>query len=228
MRRVERLLWVLALASLGWCVWTVVESRRYQSSHRAQFPAAPSPKPAPAPAAPAPPPRTIPEGAAVGRIDIPRLGVSAVIAEGEKEATLRLAVGHIPGTAFPGEGGNVGLAGHRDSFFRPLARIRLHDEIRLTGDGGASALYRVDSIAVVEPAEVGVLAPGPRPSVTLVTCYPFRYVGAAPKRFVVRAGLVGPPAPESAAAFAQAPGPSPETPPAAGRRPRSGRARPAP
>ena len=164
----------------------------------------------------------------MGRIEIPRLGVSAVIAEGEREATLRLAVGHIPGTAFPGERGNVGLAAHRDSFFRPLSRIRLQDEIRLTGDGGASALYRVDSILVVEPADVSVLRPGPHPSVTLVTCYPFHYVGAAPKRFVVRAGLVISPSAANARASRPAPESSPESPQAAARRPRGDGPPPAP
>jgi sortase A len=133
---------------------------------------------------------TIPEGSAIGRIEIPRIGVSAVIAEGEESATLRLAVGHIPGTALPGRNGNIGLAGHRDSFFRPLGRIRLQDEVRLTVEGGDVSVYRVDSIAVVDPANVGVLEPGPVSSVTLVTCFPFGYLGPAPRRFVVRARRV--------------------------------------
>lgn len=189
MRRVEILLIGLAMVTLGWCVWSLTESRLYQSFHEKQFERNVPRKPLPS-ASPALPHRAVPEGTAVGRIEIERLGVSAVIAEGEAEPTLRLAVGHIPGTAFPGESGNVGLAGHRDSFFRPLARIRLHDEIRLTSEGGNASLYRVDSIAVVEPADVSVLAPGPRPSLTLVTCYPFHFLGTAPKRFVVKAGRV--------------------------------------
>jgi sortase A len=113
--------------------------------------------------------------------------MSAIIAEGDGEATLRIAVGHIPGTAFPGRGGNVGLAGHRDTFFRALSRIRVHDEIRIAGEGGVAIVYRVASTAVVEPSDVSVLESGPLPSLTLVTCYPFHYVGAAPKRFVVKA-----------------------------------------
>jgi sortase A len=189
MRRVEYLLFGLAFAMLGWCGWTLMESRLYQTLHENEFEKTVTHE-AFAEVATALPRRAVSEGTALGRIEIPRIGVSAIIAEGDSEATLRLAVGHIPGTAFPGEAGNVGLAGHRDSFFRSLARIRLHDEIRVTAKGGVAFLYRVDSIAVVEPADVSVLERGPRPSVTLVTCYPFHFIGAAPKRFVVKAGGV--------------------------------------
>lgn len=190
MRKVERLLFAVAIVTLGWCAWSVIQSRRYQSLHQRDFQRNAVRKTLPA-VSPALPPEAAPaEGTAVGRIEIPRIGVSAVIAEGEGNATLRLAVGHIPGTSFPGEDGNVGLAGHRDSFFRSLARIRLNDEIRLTAEGGVSSLYRVDSIAVVGPADVSVLQRDPHPSLTLVTCYPFHFLGAAPKRFVVKAGRV--------------------------------------
>jgi sortase A len=197
MRRVEYLLFGLAFGMLGWCGWTLLESRLYQTLHENEFEqtvtrqafAAAAPA-LPHPEAPALPHPEVPKGTALGRIEIPRIDVSAIIAEGDSAATLRLAVGHIPGTAFPGEAGNVGLAGHRDSFFRSLARIRLHDEIRVTAKSGVVSLYRVDSIAVVEPADVSVLEPSSRPSVTLVTCYPFHFIGAAPKRFVVKAGSV--------------------------------------
>lgn len=232
MRRLELLLLVLGLVLLGWCAWTVLESRRFQAEHERQFRSVrtrpPSPPAPPLPGLSPPAPRRVPEGTAVGRIEIPRLGISAVIAEGQRESTLRLAVGHIPGTALPGEGGNVGLAAHRDSFFRSLARIRLQDEIRLAGEGGGSTLYRVDSIAVVEPSDVSVLRAGSQPSVTLVTCYPFHYVGAAPKRFVVRAGRVNPPGSGNALASRPAPGPSAGSPQAAARRPRGDRPPPAP
>jgi sortase A len=185
-RTIEQVLFGIGLLILFWCAWRSAEARVYQASHEARFEEHRSPGSPDETVAPTK--RTaIREGEALGRIEIPRIGLAAVVAEGEKEATLRLAVGHIPGTALPGENGNVGLAGHRDGFFRPLARIRLHDEIRLTVEGGRSFLYRVDSTAVVAPSDVSVLAPGSGDSLTLVTCYPFGYIGPAPRRFVVRA-----------------------------------------
>jgi sortase A len=185
MKTLEYLLFAIGAAFLGWCAWTLGESRLYQNANRSRFSSHETRTSLPA-SLPAPS-RAVADGTAVGRIDIPRLGTSAVIAEGDGEATLRIAVGHIPGTAFPGRGGNVGLAGHRDTFFRALSRIRVHDEIRIAGEGGVAIVYRVASTAVVEPSDVSVLESGPLPSLTLVTCYPFHYVGAAPKRFVVKA-----------------------------------------
>jgi sortase A len=127
-------------------------------------------------------------GAVVGRLEIPRVGVSAIVREGDDVTTLRRAVGHIPGTALPGETGNAGLAGHRDTFFRGLAEIRTGDQITLTTPAG-NARYLVRSTRVVDPSEVSVLAPTARSILTLVTCYPFNYIGAAPKRFIVRAEI---------------------------------------
>ena len=127
----------------------------------------------------------------IGRIEIPRLLLSAVVVEGVDRVTLRRAVGHIPGTALPGEAGNVGLAGHRDTFFRPLKDLRIKDEIQfLTLKGNFN--YQVDSLRVVEPDNVGVLASSGENVLTLVTCYPFYYVGPAPKRWIVRARQVSP------------------------------------
>lgn len=126
-----------------------------------------------------------------GRLTIPRLEVDVVVAHGTGEATLRRAVGHIPGTGLPGSGGNVGLAGHRDHYFRPLEAVQEGDEILFdTLDG--SFRYRVEWIGQVEPSDVWVLNPTSDPSLTLVTCYPFRYVGSAPRRFIVRARQVEP------------------------------------
>ena len=125
----------------------------------------------------------------IGSIEIPRLGLKAAVAEGSDAKTLRRAVGHVRWTAFPGEQGNVGLAGHRDSFFRKLEGVRNRDLIRVsTADGVYS--YRVESTVIVEPSRVDVLAPSEGRSLTLVTCFPFHYVGAAPKRFIVRARQV--------------------------------------
>ncbi len=126
------------------------------------------------------------QGALLGSISIPRVGVSSVIVEGTDDRTLALSVGHIPGTAVPGGEGNVALAGHRDTFFRGLENIRAGDDILLTASGGTQ-LYQVESTRVVSPDDVYVLNDVGRPLLTLVTCYPFHYVGPAPKRFIVRA-----------------------------------------
>jgi sortase A len=122
----------------------------------------------------------------LGRIEIDTIGLSAMIMEGTDARTLRRAVGHIPGTPLPGQPGNVAITGHRDTFFRPLRNIRKDDEIRLTTLGG-SYRYWVDSIKVVAPEDMKVLNNSEDAILTLVTCYPFYYVGPAPKRFVVRA-----------------------------------------
>jgi sortase A len=132
-----------------------------------------------------------PQGSVIGRIEIPRLGVSTIVRAGSDARTLQLAVGHIPGTALPGEIGNVGLAGHRDTFFRRLADIRGDDEIRLVTPDGIFR-YRVERTNVVEPKDVWVLDPTGHPALTLVTCYPFSYVGSAPQRFIVRATMERP------------------------------------
>ena len=125
----------------------------------------------------------------IGRIEIPRLLVSAVVVEGVDKTTLRRAVGHIPGTALPGEPGNVGLAGHRDTFFRSLRDVRVKDQIQLATLRG-NFDYEVESLKVVTPEDVGVLAASGENALTLVTCYPFYFVGPAPKRWIVRARQV--------------------------------------
>jgi sortase A len=125
----------------------------------------------------------------MGRIEIPRLGLSVMVMEGDDETTLRHAVGHISGTTFPGRPGNIGLAGHRDTFFRPLRNIKHDDLITLTTPTGEFR-YRVISTTIVKPSAVWVLNPGPQEVLTLVTCYPFYFVGSAPNRFIVRAERV--------------------------------------
>ncbi len=125
----------------------------------------------------------------IGRLDIPRLGLSVMVREGADESTLRRAVGHIPGTALPGKIGNVGLAGHRDTFFRALRNIREDDTIELETTSG-SYRYVVKSTKIVTPRDVSVLEASGGPTLTLVTCYPFYYVGSAPKRFIVHAAQV--------------------------------------
>jgi sortase A len=125
----------------------------------------------------------------IGRLEIPRLKLSVMVREGADEGTLSRAVGHIPGTALPGAIGNMGLAGHRDTFFRVLRNIRENDAIEFQTTNGAYR-YVVTSTKIVTPRDVSVLAASGGENLTLVTCYPFYYVGSAPKRFIVSAEKV--------------------------------------
>ena len=126
----------------------------------------------------------------IGRLEIPRLNVSTVVIEGDDNHSLRLGAGHVPGTALPGADGNVGIAAHRDTFFRPLRNIAADDRITLKTAHGEYH-YIVDSTQIVRPDDVAVLRATSRPELTLVTCYPFYYVGSAPLRFVVHARQTG-------------------------------------
>lgn len=123
-----------------------------------------------------------------GRIEVPRLDLRAFLSEGVDAKTLRVAVGHIPSTAFPDEPGNVALAAHRDSLFRPLRDLVVGDLITLHTPSGVFE-YNVESIDVVSPSRVDLVAPSPGQVLTLVTCYPFDFLGPAPLRFVARARL---------------------------------------
>lgn len=134
----------------------------------------------------------------VGWLEIPRLGLSAAIREGVDAPSLLVAVGHLPGTALPGERGNVVLSAHRDTFFRPLRRVRRGDRVTIQTSTG-SYQYRIESTTIVRPNRVDLLAPTREATLTLITCYPFDYIGPAPGRFVARATQVSP-APESAGA----------------------------
>jgi sortase A len=144
-------------------------------------------------AAPAPPELSAEESASapvvhglIGRLEIPRLNVSVMVMEGDDKTTLARAAGHLPETAFPWEPGNAVIAGHRDTFFRPLKNVREGDEIRMTTARGTFE-YRVTRTRIVEPRDLSVLEPTPDRSLTLVTCYPFYYVGSAPQRFIIHA-----------------------------------------
>jgi len=126
------------------------------------------------------------EGDVLGRIEIPRIGVSVMVLEGTTTQTLLRGVGHIAGTALPGEPGNIGIAGHRDTYFRGLKDIRASDEIQIQTASGMTR-YDVDWIQITVPNDVGIVSHETESALTLVTCYPFHYVGAAPERFVVHA-----------------------------------------
>jgi len=150
-----------------------------------KLPSSPLP-PAPSEADRARVERAVPEGSLLGRIEIGTLGLSAMILEGTGAGILRQAVGHISGTALPGQQGNVAIAGHRDTFFRGLRNIHKDDEIILTTLIGTYR-YHVNFTQVVEPEDIWVLDRSDASMLTLVTCYPFFFVGPAPKRFIVRA-----------------------------------------
>jgi LPXTG-site transpeptidase (sortase) family protein len=151
----------------------------------------------------------IPDGGLVGKVEIPRLQLSAIVFQGADDPELNEGVGHVEKSALPGQKGNVVLAGHRDSFFRGLRNIERGDTIRITSESGVS-IYSVKATEIVEPTDVGVMAPTPDEEVTLITCYPFYFVGHAPKRFIVhgvREEMAD--APESRVSLREARKPSP-------------------
>jgi sortase A len=127
-------------------------------------------------------------GEPIGRMEIPRLHLSVAILEGTSPKTLRVAAGHINGTALPGTGGNICIAAHRDTLFRSLREVQPQDAIIITTAYGTFR-YIVDMVEIVSPSDVRVLRPTTDQELTLVTCYPFTYVGPAPKRLVVHARL---------------------------------------
>jgi sortase A len=134
-------------------------------------------------------PRAAAKNALVGRIEIPRLHLQAVVREGTGTKTLDIALGHIAGTALPGQNGDVAVAGHRDRLFRGLKDIKTGDQIVFETPTTKFA-YQVEGTQVVKPTDVGVLKAGVYPELTLVTCYPFSYIGSAPDRFIVKARQV--------------------------------------
>ena len=132
-------------------------------------------------------------GEIIGRVDIPRLRMSAAVAEGDDDKTLGKAVGHLPDTPLPWDRrGNVAFAAHRDGLFRALEGIRLNDDVRVVTTRG-DFHYRVTKFHIVDPDDVWVIAPTETPSITLITCYPFSFIGNAPRRFIVKAELVDEP-----------------------------------
>jgi sortase A len=197
LRRAEIALWVIGLSLLGGAFAAIAHTRVYQARQGRAFSDMEQRAAASTYGTESPPvlastvlPTLAPDAdpLVLGRIEIPRIGVSAIVREGDDDTTLAVAVGHVPGTARPGERGNMALAGHRDSFFRALRRIQVADVIHVRTLGGGYE-YRVDSTEVVTAEETRVLDPTGDTVLTLVTCYPFGYVGHAPNRFVVHARL---------------------------------------
>ena len=130
---------------------------------------------------------SVAQGAVLGQFDVPRLGLSYVLLEGTDSRTLDRSVGHVEGTGLPGTAGNVSIAGHRDRHFRKLEWIQRDDQIVLTSPGGAKYVYRVEWSRIFKPGDIQVLDASYGPAISLITCFPFEYVGSAPLRLVVRA-----------------------------------------
>lgn len=185
LQRAQRLLFAGAIGMLGYCAFVLSDTWWFQHREKQSLEQQIQISPATAREVV---PAIGPDGL-IGRIEIARLGVSVIVVEGTANATLRRAAGHIEGTSLPGQPGNLGLAAHRDTFFRPLRNIRANDLITLTTLGGEYD-YRVVSTRIVNPTDVAVLKSDGTEVLTLVTCYPFYFVGAAPKRFIVRAKRV--------------------------------------
>ncbi|HEY7288288.1 MAG TPA: class D sortase [Vicinamibacterales bacterium] len=184
----ERVLLVVAIVGGAWCLAVWLEGRFTRSVDVAPLRVTMTlPGDADHPSSAAPPPHA---GTLLGRLDAPRVGLSAPILEGSDDGTLRRGAGHIEDTALPGAAGNVGIAGHRDTVFRPLRRVSVGDAIDLT-TGEEVYHYRISRTLIVNPDRVDVLDPTSHKTLTLVTCYPFEFLGHAPRRFIVQAELVG-------------------------------------
>jgi sortase A len=177
---------IIGLLALSYVGFALLDARLYQAEQARRFERALKETNLARAESPA---IAVSEGSPLGRVEISAVGLTVMVLEGTDEGTLRRAVGHIRGTPLPGQRGNVALAGHRDTFFRGLRKIRVNDEITLTTLSG-SYRYRVDSTKVVKPEETEVLEDDGDDILTLVTCYPFNFVGSAPSRFIVRAHRV--------------------------------------
>lgn len=180
---------LIGLAAIAWCVYFWVDAHVDQIVQRRRFDAitlSKDPDPAPVVGRDVLGAPKLAIGSVLGQMEIPRIGISLMVLEGDSDPILRRAAGHLESTAIPGQPGNVAIAAHRDTFFRALRNIRDQDVITLSTLTGTYR-YQVDSVEVVGPNDTEVLADSPQPTLTLITCYPFYYVGPAPKRFVVRA-----------------------------------------
>lgn len=174
----EWLLLGVAIGCLGTFAYESVEARRFQAEQAAAF----------ARAAMTYAPVSVKTGGLIGMLDVPRLQLSTPVIEGDDDGTLKRAVGHLPDTPLPWEDGNSAIAGHRDGLFRPLKDIKVGDEIRVR-TSRHEMRYRVVDTSIVKPDDVSVLKRRSKRSLTLITCYPFYFVGNAPRRFVVHAEM---------------------------------------
>lgn len=184
----QRVLFSVAILLIGYCAFGLTEALIFQHRQSAALEQLTDGHDFGKSSTPGKIPPDDPDGL-IGRIEVRRLGISVVLVEGSDDLTLRHAVGHIAGTSLPGEPGNAGIAGHRDTFFRPLRNIRKDDVITVTTPQGRYT-YRVLTTRIVDPSDVSVLDQDDDEILTLVTCYPFYFVGPSPSRFIVRAARV--------------------------------------
>ena len=173
----EWLLIGFGLGCLGTYAYETVEARRFQAEQTAAFERGVKAELRP----------SVVRNGLIGMLDVPRLQLSTPVIEGDDSRTLKRAVGHLPDTPMPWDAGNSAIAGHRDGLFRPLKDVKVGDEIRFRTTRDVFR-YRVTKTSIVMPDDLSVLAPQSDPAtLTLITCYPFYYIGAAPKRFVIHA-----------------------------------------
>ena len=184
---ITRSLIAVGVGCLGWCAIVVTHAAMYQRDQRMLLDRMLR---EPAPRSIMPRLVTVGPGGLVGAMEIPRLRLSATVIEGDDESALKVAIGHLSETPMPWEEGNSAFAAHRDTFFRPLKDVAVGDVIRVTTPHGEFE-YRVRETLIVSPEDLWVLDSTARPTLTLITCYPFSYVGHAPQRFIVRAERAG-------------------------------------
>ncbi len=186
------ILFTVGVLALGYWSWAVLDGRSHQAALARRLEAvAPRSRRGRTGRIASATRREAAESGLVGRLEIPRLGLSALIVEGTDDLSLQRGIGHLAASAFPGEPGNVALAAHRDSYFHRLGDVASGDLVRLRTPDGVFA-YRVDTTFVVPPDRGDLLVGHGRAMLTLVTCYPFHWIGPAPERFVVRAVPVDP------------------------------------
>jgi sortase A len=176
----ERALLGIGLGLGAWCAVVLAEARFVASL----------PVPSPVGVAASARPTRRP-GAWVAKLDAPSVRLSATVLEGSDDATLARGAGHIDGTAYPWEpgNGNVGIAGHRDTTFRAVRNLHTGDPIEITTSDRIYR-YRITKAFIVDPEDIYVLDRADEPMLTLVTCYPFKFIGHAPHRYIIQATLV--------------------------------------
>ena len=125
---------------------------------------------------------------AIGILRIPKIQVEVPVLQGTDDLSLNRGVGHVAGTPLPGENGNVAIAGHRDGFFRGLKDVGLGDKIEMVSPLRTET-FIIDRITIVERTDISVLQPREHSSLTLITCYPFYFIGGAPRRYIVQASV---------------------------------------
>ena len=186
LRGVQRLFLWAGVAALAYAGGTTAYSEAFQRYQSRKFEQTVRSLPKGPNAAPVEEARDLHEGDVVGKLEVPRIGLSVIVLQGIEERTLALGAGHVPGTPLPAVAGNVVIAAHRDTFFRKLNVIVPGDKIRLSV-GTRAYEYIVDSMEIVDPENPQIMQSRAYSELTLITCYPFYFVGNAPKRFIVRA-----------------------------------------